>query len=73
MTNICALEAPNLDAVDDVDELLRFSLICRNLSDYSNLKAAAIGARKAGQISLALHYEKECELVYSLLPMVVRW
>ena len=73
MANICELEAPNLDAVDDSDELQRFALICENLSTYAKYKARAVCERKAGNIGAALYFEKEYELVYSLLPMAVRW
>jgi hypothetical protein len=62
----------NLDAEDPCD-LDEFAVNLERLAAYAKTKAFAMRARLAGEINVALRYERHCELVYNLLPSQWRW
>ena len=62
----------NLDAMER-DELLSFAVGMEMLAQYAKIKAAAIEARLAGNINVAMAREQECDSIYARLPRNLRW
>lgn len=58
----------NLDSINEPEELEKLAGIYASLADYANTKAAAVRSRLAGNINVAIHYEKVCDKIYSELP-----
>lgn len=75
------IEIPNLDCYVDASEAEAFasslgrprSMRLRLAQDYATLKARAMRAREAGQITLAMSIEDQCETIYNRLPEADRW
>ena len=71
---------PNLDAINDVEDLVTLRGDCKQLRDgfqllasYCEAKAAAISYRKKGDINLAIKLEKHCDTIFKQLPEWARW
>lgn len=62
----CYNDAEPLNAIEQ--ELKQASSALRLLAKYAKLKSKAIEFRKAGDISLAIRHESECDIIYKRLP-----
>ncbi len=66
------LNIPNMDSLEQ-DELRELSKVFMLLNAYAQYKQHAIGCRLAGNISLALHFERIADIAYEKLPIWARW
>lgn len=71
---------PNLDAINDENELLAIKIELREisnglrlLSSYAEGKGNAVECRKAGKIESVLRFEVACGFVYAKLPSWIKW
>lgn len=65
-------DVPNMDGMD-ASELSVLSLVLEELSCYARLKCHAMEKRAAGEITLALQHEGNCEEIYNQLPQWAKW
>lgn len=72
-TGECVLDVPNLDAIDDAEELEQLADAFLKLSTYADRKARAVRMRLKGCIDTALAAEKFADSVYRQLPKWARW
>jgi hypothetical protein len=62
----------NLDAMPE-EELFDTAVVLDQLARYARARAHAMRFRAAGLEARAQHLERECERLYTQLPMWARW
>ena len=72
MTTEYSLNVPNLDAMEP-DELMKFCECCENLGTLARYKAAAMRAKKYGDVSGAEKHEALVRELFGKLPASWRW
>jgi hypothetical protein len=45
----------------------------RTMAQYAHMKAIAMTYRRRGHINLAVKYEDNCDILYTQLPVDLRW
>lgn len=66
-------EVPNLDAVNEPEELRELTRVFGQLHAYCQNKTQAMACRHLGRTSDAMAFEQVCDVLYDYLPVWARW
>lgn len=66
-------EVPNIDSIDDPEELRDLADTYQLLANYCEMKAGACQGRKNGHVDAAMKFEHIMDGIYSTLPEWAKW